>query len=130
MDGEVSPDRDLAARAWPFATLWGVPLFVIVVTALAPVDEGLRTIAWTLSFAVAGVACLVNARRSGRLHCQVTGPFFLALSVTSALNGLAGVPFGPAGWWLIAAALAVGTVVLWVIPERRQGRYGERRSCC
>jgi len=51
--------------------IWCVPAALIVVGAAWPVA---RTALWIPSFLVMGVACLLNARRCGRLHCHLTGP--------------------------------------------------------
>jgi hypothetical protein len=130
MPAEPRPERDLIAHNASFVILWGIPLLVIAVTAVAPVGVLVRAAAWATSFAVAGVACLLNARRSGRVHCQLTGPFFLALSLITAVYGVSGEPFGAAGWWAIAVILVVGTPLLWILSERQRGRYGERESSC
>ena len=45
-----------------------------------------------------GVACLLNARRCGRMRCHFTGPFFLAMAVASLLFSLGALPLGSEGW--------------------------------
>ena len=46
--------------------------------ALAFFSSGvLRNWIWIVALLWMGGACLVNAVRCGRLHCYVTGPFFL-----------------------------------------------------
>jgi hypothetical protein len=122
--------RDLVADKSTFLALWGLPLAVIIATAITPTDAGLRTMAWTASFTVAGVGCLVNARRSRRVHCFLTGPYFLGLGAATVTHLYAGLPLGATGWWLIAAALAIGTPLLWLIPEGRRGRYAEGVDGC
>ena len=130
MSPEANPARDLLAGGSTFLMLWGLPLLVIMVTAALPMDSSNRAIAWAASFAVAGVACLLNARRSGRVHCFLTGPYFLGLGRATVAHAYMGLPLGGTGWWLIAAALAIGAPLLWTIPERRRGRYVERVDGC
>jgi hypothetical protein len=130
MSSEANPARDLVAGRSTFLVLWGLPLLVIIVTAALPLASDKRAVAWAASFSVAGVACLVNARRSGRIHCSLTGPYFVGLAIVTLVQAYAGLPLGVVGWWLIAAALAIGTPLMWIIPERRRGRYGERTARC
>ena len=70
-----------------------------------------------------GVACVANAARCGRTHCYLTGPFFLAIGGGHGgprdRRDLGGQP----RWLWIGAAIAVGTVVLWIVPERLFGRF-------
>lgn len=69
MSEAARPDLDLFARAVYAVLLWGVPLVALVVSIIAPVGMTARTITWTIALASAGVACLVNARGSGRPGC-------------------------------------------------------------
>ena len=69
---------------------------------------------------------LVNAFRCGRLHCFITGPFFLAAALASVLHGTGLVSFGPQGWTWIGRAAGVGGVVLTFLPEWIWGRYIRR----
>ncbi len=48
-----------------------------------------------------GTACIANAVRCGRLHCYITGPFFVAMAVVTLLYGLGALPLGGNGWNLI-----------------------------
>src|SRR6516162_3245526 len=68
-------ERDLF-RGWTSSLLlWGLPWFAFVLGySLSP---AWRTVLWTTLLAFMGVACLLNAFRSGRIHCLFTGPFFI-----------------------------------------------------
>ena len=70
-----------------------------------------------------GGACLANARRCGRTHCRVTGPFFLmmAAAVVAFATGLLGL--GRNGWSILGGITAVGVIGLWLGSERWWGRY-------
>ncbi len=70
-----------------------------------------------------GVVCLINARRCGRVHCYVTGPFFLLLAVVALLHGLDVFPLGSNGWRAMLAALVIGGACLTYVPEWLFGRY-------
>ncbi len=37
---------------------------------------------------------MANALRCGRLHCYITGPFFVAMAIVTLLYGLGAVPLG------------------------------------
>lgn len=129
------PDRmrsnlDLVSRKTSATPLWGLPLFAVVVTGAVPVGTMARTITWTIALLAAGITCAVNARRSGRLHCHITGPFFLALAAAFAAHGLGAATLGDTGWLLIGAVYAIGTPFLIFVPERIWGRYGRPRGGC
>lgn len=80
-------------------------------------------IVWPIVLTVMGLACLLNARRCGRTHCYVTGPFFLLLALVGLLYGLQVVPLGAKGWSMLSMVLVVGTVIFICIPEWLFGRY-------
>lgn len=65
-----------------------------------------------------GVACLVNARCCGRLHCFVTGPLFQIASVATALDAFAIVHVGCK---LIFLGTGVGTLAYSL--EWLRGKY-------
>ena len=75
-----------------------------------------------------GGACAVNAMRCGRIHCYVTGPFFLLMAVVALLYGIGVVPFGAKGWNLIGLTILVGAVALCCLPELILGKYREGRA--
>src|SRR5262245_42385267 len=99
------------ARSYVFA--WGLPTVALVATAFAP--PPIRTPAWLIALVWMGTACLANARRCGRTHCHLTGPFFLVMAVTVLLNGVDLLPLGPHGWRWLGAVTAAGTALLWFI---------------
>ncbi|HEY1773611.1 MAG TPA: hypothetical protein VGH91_10520 [Gammaproteobacteria bacterium] len=105
--------------------LWGVPVAVL---ALSAHMGGLYpTIAWPLALVFMGAVCLVNARRCGRLHCFLTGPFFLLMAVLSLLYGLGIMDLGRRGWSDLSLALLVGAALLICVPEQLFGKYVRRK---
>jgi hypothetical protein len=81
--------------------LWGLPLIAILATAFDGAMSVTRGVIWALALLWAGATCLTNACRSGRLHCYVTGPFFVALGTVSLLHGVGVLPLGTHGWrWI------------------------------
>ena len=78
--------------------------------ANAAVDARLR---------LAGVACVVNAARCGRVHCYITGPLYLLAAVATLLAGMGFVPLR-SSW--IGGAVVGGTILAYV-PEWVRGKY-------
>ena len=113
--------EDLASRriAW---LLWGLPAVAIALGAV--LDSGARTSVWTLAFLVAGLSCVANAGRCGRLHCYLTGPLYLLLAAATLLTGFEVVT--PRWGWIPSIALA-GTVLAFV-PEWFRGKYRMRAA--
>jgi hypothetical protein len=107
--------RDLVGGWWA-VLLWFAPTALILIGALLP---SARAVLWIPSFAVMGMACLVNARGCGRLHCFVTGPLFLAASLASALDAFAVVGID---WKLIFLGAGIGTLLAYGL-EWLRGKY-------
>lgn len=103
--------------------LWGLPAAIMFLTVCCAGSGWIVTITWTLSRAVMGGACLVNARGCGRMHCYFTGPFFLVMAVASLAYGLHWLPLGPHGWLYLGAVLLAGGGLLGFVPEWLWGRY-------
>ncbi len=118
---EPTERRDWVAGRASYILAWGLPSAAMIAAIWAA--PGLRAIAWTAALVWMGTACLVNARRCGRVHCRFTGPFFLVMAVVVALHGLGSIPLGPWGWAWIAIAIALGTAAIWILSERLMGRY-------
>jgi len=82
-----------------------------------------HTAAWTFGFTVGGVACLVNARRCGRLHCFYTGPVYILAALASLLYGLGILPLGKHGWNWILGVAAVLSLIACCGLEQLAGKY-------
>ena len=107
--------------------IWGVPAIILAAAgALLPARD--LVLVWPPVLAFMGAACVVNARRCGRIHCYATGPFLLILAAATLLYGIGALPLGPHGWSILSDALIVGTVILCFVPELIFGRYSSRAS--
>lgn len=82
-----------------------------------------RAVVWVLALVWMGVACLLNARRCGRTHCRLTGPFFLAMAMAVIAYAVGVLPLGPNGWVMLALAIPMGFAALWWGSERAWGRF-------
>jgi hypothetical protein len=108
---------------------WGIPAAILLATPLLPSRS--LVLIWPVLLTFMGAACLLNARRCGRIHCYVTGPFFLILAALALLYGLGMLPLGEQGWSTLSAALVIGGCVLTCVPEWILGRYrSSRDSMC
>lgn len=103
--------------------IWGVPIAILAISV--NLGSLYAAVAWPLALTFMGAACLVNARRCGRVHCFVTGPYFLLLALLSLLYGLGILDLGTRGWSWLSLAL-VGGAVLICVPEWLFGKYVRR----
>ena len=115
--------RDIFLRPRLAFALFCLPAIAIAVTGRADFGEGWRTVVWTAALGTMGTACIANAVRCGRLHCYMTGPFFVAMAVVTLLYGLGALPLGGNGWNLIGLTILAGAIALCCLPELFLGKY-------
>jgi len=115
---------DWVGDARSYVVAWGLPTAALAASFL--IDPPARAYIWAAALAWMGVACLANAARCGRIHCYLTGPFFLAMAGAGVLHGLGIVGLGPDGWTWLAAAVAGGGGALWWGSERLFGKFARR----
>jgi hypothetical protein len=101
--------------------IWGVPAAILLVSPL--IGARYLVFLWPVLLAFMGVACVMNASRCGRVHCYVTGPFFLMLAMASVLHGAEITPLGEKGWWILSVIFVIGGAGLTSVPELLLGRY-------
>lgn len=126
-DGEEyssAQGRDLTCSRNSSLSFWIVPGILLVITA--GMGGSVAAIAWPPLLVLMGAACVMNARRCGRLHCYLTGPFFLVLAVVALAYGLGSLPLGPHGWQWLSDSFLIGTCLLVCVPEWLFGRYLHR----
>ncbi len=100
----------------------------MVAVGFVHLAQPVRGVIWAVALTVIGVACLVNALRCRRVHCYLTGPFFLLTAGVALSFGLGILHLGHAGWNLIATTAIVGAIVLTWVPEALFGKYRLRGS--
>lgn len=117
--------RDILASPWLSFIVYWIPGIAIVVSASTHIgiSNGWKAAIWTVALVVMGGACLMNAVHCGRVHCYLTGPFFLLMALVSLLYGLGLLPLGRNAWNLIGIVLLIGAVVLLCLPEMFWGKY-------
>jgi len=103
--------------------VFGLPIIAIIIAGNSSLSNGWRTAVWTVALSVMVTACIANARRCGRVHCYLTGPFFLVMAGIALLYGLGFVPLGRRGWNLIGLIVLVGGIGLCCLPEMFLGKY-------
>ncbi|MGI8687903.1 MAG: hypothetical protein ACR2M3_04915 [Thermomicrobiales bacterium] len=82
---------------------------------------GVSTWLWVVFFLIAAALCSSSyIERCGRVHCRVTGPFFLLCAAYLALVELDLVPFmGNVGF----VAIVMGVIALSFLAELAFGKY-------
>ena len=118
--------RDILSSRWRVFLLYWLPAIAIVVAGAPAISNGWRTVVWTVALATMAVACIVNALRCGRVHCYVTGPFFLLMALVALSYGLGFLHLGGNGWDLLGLATLIGAIALWCLPEMFLGKYRQR----
>lgn len=112
---------DWAADWRSLAMLWGLPAAVMLVASL--LEPKARAVIWTIMLLWMGAACLANARRCSRTHCQITGRFFLVMAAIVVAYSGGILVLGAHGWSILGAVTSVGAAGLWWASERFWGRY-------
>lgn len=115
--------RDILSSPWRALLLFWLPAIAIAVFANSRFSSDERTIVWALALVTLGTACIANALRCGRVHCYLTGPFFLVMGVITVLYGIGALPLGHKGWGYIGLAILAGAVALCCVPEMIWGKY-------
>ena len=124
----TSKSRDILSSTWrAFAVFW-LPAMAIAVAGSSGFSSSWRTIVWTVALATMGTACVANALRCGRVHCYISGPFFLVMALVTLLYGLGVVPLGRNGWNLIGLTILVGAIAVCCLPEMFFGKYRKGRA--
>ena len=117
-DASACGDRDLV-RTRAALLIWCVPAALVFLGVFWPQA---RAALWIPSLVVMGGACLLNARRCGRLHCHITGPLFLLAALATLLDALAIVSIA---WpWILIPTVA-GTALGYGLEQIR-GLYVSR----
>ncbi|WP_298432308.1 hypothetical protein [uncultured Jannaschia sp.] len=113
--------RDLLGSASGSFIAWWLPLGAMLLAI--PLPNCPKTVIWLLALVWMGGACLLNARRCGRVHCRYTGPYLLAMTCPVLGHGTGLVPLGGGGWQWLGLAVGGGTAAICGRSERFMGRY-------
>ncbi len=115
--------RDILRSLPVLALVFVLPIVALNISANVRVGLGWQTAVWAASFTTMGIGCVVNALRCGRVHCYLTGPFFLAIAVLTILYGLRIAHLGPHGWSVISLVALAGGALLCCFSEALLGKY-------
>lgn len=123
--GEAQRAQDWAGSLRAYLIAWGIPSLILIGAAFT--GPAPRALVWSGVLVWMGAACLMNARRCGRMHCRYTGPYYLLLIVPVVLHGFDALPLGPWGWWILGALILLGAKVIWIGTEVLWGQYRSAR---
>lgn len=119
--------RDILSSRWRVFSLYWLPALAIVVAGALAISRGWRTAVWVVALATMGVACIANALRCGRVHCYLTGPFFLLMALAALSYGLGILRLHGNGWNLLGLITLIGALALGCLPEMFLGKYRKGR---
>lgn len=103
--------------------IYWLPAAVIIASGFFVIEPAWRGSIWAAALATMGIGCVANAFRCGRVHCYVTGPFFLLMAAVALAYGFGALPLGEHGWNLLGAVTLAGAIILIYLPERLFGTY-------
>lgn len=120
--------RDLLSSPIVVVLGYAVPLSALFATSFIDLPRLATAAVWALALSIMGLTCAANARRCGRVHCYFTAPFLFIAAILALLYGLEVPTFGAFGFERLGAALAAGTLLLWLGSESIFGRYFSRAA--
>lgn len=115
--------RDILSCRWIVLIIYWLPVAAIIASGFFAIEPPERGVLWAVALATMGIGCVVNAVRCRRVHCYVTGPFFLVMAAVALLYGFEALALGKYGWNLLGAVALAGALVLIYLPERLFGTY-------
>lgn len=121
-DAEICARKDLAGGAGSFVAIWIAPILAAGLISFSGFASWAPAAAWTLAFLWMGAACLINARRCGRLHCYFSGPILLCGAALIGAIGFGGLDLGPHAL-LAAVAVTLSLAALTYALELIWGKY-------
>ena len=104
------------ARGQKLLLLWGLPLLVAV---LGWFTGPWRWTVWAVTLLWMGVACSINAKGCGRVHCAFTGPLYIVLGLVAAACAAGWICPSPVWFWVVA----IGGTIAAFVPEWRGKVY-------
>ncbi len=119
--------KDFVRNSLSCLVFWVLPPAGMDAVINAGANRYQISLVWIGSLMIMSAGCFVNAFRSGRLHCALTGPFFLLMAVLTLLHGLDVISLGSSGWGVIGTVTFFGGLILTYVPERVWGKYLRRR---
>lgn len=111
--------KDWLGNARTSLVAWFLPSALVVAGLL--VSAPLRSAIWVAALAWMGIACLLNARRSGRTHCRFTGPYYLVMMPPVFVLGIVDAPLY--AWLVLAVLILLGDKLIWWATERAWGTF-------
>ena len=122
----MASDTVQSSRDWlrsPRANVlaWWLPQAAIIAGLFVPVLG--RTVIWVIALLWMGTACILNARRCGRIHCRYTGPYYLAMIVPALALAYGIGSTGRYGWPLLGVLILAGSRIIWWSTERAWGKF-------
>ena len=114
-------ERDWASGKLSLPIIWITPKLAILATAFASLP--IRTTVWTVALIWMGMACILNSRRCGRVHCRYTGPYYLLVAIPVLFFGTGMGQLATFGWSVLGTLSVLGGVAITWITERWWGRY-------
>jgi hypothetical protein len=123
VDETINASRDILRNHWVVSAVYWLPALALLTGGFLNINQGWRTTLWVVALTTMGAGCVINALRCRRVHCYITGPFFLIMAIVALAYGLGIVPLGAAGWNALGVIVLVGFATLWFIPEVFLGRY-------
>ncbi len=114
--------KDLAAGPTSFLAIWIAPIVAASIISLPAFPTWASAAAWSVAFIWMGVACLINARRCGRLHCYFSGPILLLGATLIGALGFAGLDLGRHAFPAVVA-ITLSLAALTYALELIWGRY-------
>ena len=100
---------------------WWLPKGAIVAALFAAVP--LRAAIWTVALLWMGGACILNAKRCGRVHCRYTGPYYLLMILPVPVLAFDLISASIYTWLALALLIVCGGWIIWWTTELRWGRY-------
>lgn len=109
--------------------LWVVPGGIPAAAFLGAMQIPTLLLPGAATCAVMDIACLVNAARCHRLHCYLTGPYFLLISLAAGVAFVldTGNTHHSREWLLVA--LCIAPLLIW-LPERLTGTTYHESAIC
>jgi hypothetical protein len=113
--------RDWLRRPQTNLLAWWIPQGAILIGLTVP--DTARTVIWIAALIWMGTACLLNARRCGRIHCRYTGPYYLVMIAPVIALAAGIVSAGNYGWPILAVLILGGSKLIWWATEWAWGKF-------